>query len=128
MLTVGLYHGRLRGGRLTPAFAARLGLLTALLTTLSCAIVFVAALVIARYGLHSAVVDTQIGAALAQIRHNIQVQYGSTGQPVLDMLRVPEFRVGFLLWMCTFSAGIYLLLSTVAAGLAGLLLGRRRPA
>ena len=47
---------------------------------------------------------------------------------MLRLLGIPEFRVGLLLWMGTVSGGLYLLLSTATAGLAGLLLGRRRPA
>ncbi len=130
-LTVGFYNTRARSGRLTAGFAARLGLLTGLLVAVCCALVFTLSLLLARYvlkhGVHNTI-DTQIAEAMAQIRTNAQTQYGAAAQPMLRLLGIPEFRVGLLLWMGTVSGGLYLLLSTATAGLAGLLLGRRRPA
>ena len=125
-LTVGFYNARVRAGKLSAGFAARLGLLTGLLVSVACAILFAVSLLVMRFALKNGVVDTQIAEALAQIRANAQAQYGSAAQPMLHLLGIPEFRVGFLLWMGAVTAGLYLLLSTATAGLAGLLLSRRR--
>lgn len=128
MLTVGFYNARMRAGRLTAGFAARLGLLTALLVSAGCALVFTLSLLLARYALHNGTVDTEIADAIAQIRANAQAQYGGAAQPMLHLLGIPEFRVGFLLWMGAVTAGLYLLVSAITAGLAGLLLSRRKAA
>lgn len=128
MLTVSFYKGRARADDLSAGFAARLGLLTGLLVTVSCAVVFTAALVLERFVLHRPTIDTQVADAMAQLRANAVAQYGSSAQPMLRMLGIPEFRVGLLLWMCTVTAGLYLLLAAITAGVAGLLLGRRKPA
>lgn len=127
MLTVSFYNARARNDQISAGFAARLGLLTGLLVTVSCAVVFTGALVLARFVLHNGAVDAQIGEALSQIRANA-AQYGSAAEPTIRMLGVPEFRVGFLLWMCTVTAGLYLVISAITAGVAGVLLRRRRPA
>ena len=127
-LTVGFYNTRVRGSQLTAGFAARLGLLTGLLVSVSCTVAFTLNLLLARFVLKNGTVDTQIADTVAQIRANAQAQYGAASQPMLHLLGVPEFRVGFLLWMGAVAAGLYLLLSTATAGVAGLLLRRRRPA
>lgn len=128
ILTVGFYNARVRAGRLTAGFAARLGLLTGLLVSAGCAIVFTVSLLLARYALHNGSIDTEIADIVAQVRANTQAQYGNAAQPMLHLLGIPEFRVGFLLWMGAFTAGLYLLVSAATAGLAGLLLSRRKPA
>ncbi len=128
MLTVSFYRGRARADELSAGFAARLGLLTGLLVAVSCAVVFTAALVLERFVLHRPTIDTQVAEAMGQLRANAVAQYGTAAQPMLRMLGIPEFRVGLLLWMCTVSAALYLLLSAITAGVAGLLLGRRKPA
>lgn len=113
---------------LSAGFAARLGLLTGLLILVSSAAVFTLGMVLARFALHSHEVDTELGAAFAQVRTTTQAQYGEAAAPIIRMLGIPEFRVGFLLWMVTVSSALYLLLAGVTAGFAGLLLSRRRPA
>jgi hypothetical protein len=128
MLTVSFYSARARADRISAGFAARLGLLTGLLAAVSCAAVFTISLLVARYGLHSAGIDTQVRDAVAQIRANAVSQYGTAAQPMLTLLGVPEFRVGMLLWMCAVTGTVYLALSAATAGVAGLLLGRRRVA
>ena len=127
-LTVGFYNTRVRSSRLSAGFAARLGLLTGLLVSVSCGVVFTLGLLLSRYVLKNGTVDAGIADAIAQIRANAQMQYGAAAQPVLHLLGIPEFRVGFLLWMGTVAGGAYLVLSTATAGLAGLLLRRRRTA
>lgn len=125
-LTVGFYGNRVRSGRLTAGFAARVGLLTGLLVAVSCAAVFTLSLVLARFALKTGAVDTQIAEAIAQVRANALAQYGNAAQPLLPLLGIPEFRVGMLLWMLTVTTALYLVLSMATAGLTGLLLGRRR--
>ena len=126
ILTVGFYSAKARAGQLTAGFAVRLGLLTGLLVSASCAIVFTVGLLLDRYVFHSGNVDAQIASAIAQLRYNATTQYGNAAQPVLRLLGVPEFRVGLVLWMGTVTTGIYLVVSMATAGVAGLLLGRRR--
>ncbi len=128
ILAVSFYNARAHRGKVSPGFAARLGLLTGVLVGVSCATALVLSLVLARYVLHNAAIDGQIGLALAQIRTNAQTQYGTAAGPMLHLLTIPEFRAGFLLWVCAVSGALYLLLSAVSAGLTGILLSRRRTA
>ena len=128
ILTVGFYNTRAQTGRVTPGFAARLGLLTGVLVAVSCALVITLDLVFSRFIAHSGALDTQIADAVAQVRANAQAQYGAASAPMLHLLGIPEFRVGFMLWMGAVSAGLYVLVSVATAGIAGLLLGRRRAA
>ncbi len=119
---------RTQAKALSAGFAARLGLLTGLLILVSSAAVFTLGAVLARFALHSHEIDTELAAAFAQVRTTTQAQYGDAAAPILHMLGVPEFRVGFLLWMVTVTSALYLLLAAVTAGFAGLLLSRRRTA
>ena len=128
ILTVGFYNTRTRPGQLSPAFAARLGLLTGLLVTLSSAIVVTLSLLLTRYVLKNGTLDAEIASAVAQVNANAQSQYGAASAPMLRLLGIPEFRVGFMLWVAAITAVAYLLISGVTAGLAGVLLGRRRAA
>lgn len=113
---------------LSPGFAARLGLLTGLLVLASSAAVFTLGMVLARFALGSHGVDTELAAAFAQVRTTTEAQYGPAAAPIIRMLGIPEFRVGFLLWMVAVSSALYLLLAGVSAGATGLLLSRRRVA
>ena len=119
---------RTQAKALSAGFAARLGLLTGLLILVSSAAVFTLGTVVARFALHSHEIDTELGAAFAQVRTTTQAQYGDAAAPIIRMLGIPEFRVGFLLWMVTVSSALYLLLAAVTAGFAGLVLSRRRTA
>ncbi len=130
ILTVTLFNAR-AGGHVpaSSGFAAKLGLLTGILVAFSCAVVSALSLVLARFAFHAAgPLDAQLAAAFAQQRIVLLQRMGASAQPTLDMLAVPEFRVGILLSMTAISAAVYLLLSTLAAGLAGAVLGRRRTA
>ena len=126
ILTVGFYNTRTRAAKLSPGFAARLGLLTGLLVAVSAAIVVTLSLVLTRYVLKNGALDAEIASAVTQVKANAQTQYGGASAPMLHLLGIPEFRVGFMLWMAAITAGVYLLISVVTAGLAGVLLGRRR--
>lgn len=130
ILTVGFFFARsTTGPPATTGFAARLGLLTGLLVALAAATVSALSLVLARFVQHStAAFDAQIAALFAQQRTLLLQRMGSAAQPTLDLLAIPEFRVGLLLCMVAFSALLYLLMSTLAATLTGLVLSRRRPA
>ena len=70
--------------------------------------------------------DAQFTATLAQAAENATARYGAAAEPTLHLLAVPEFRVGFLLWIAAVLTAGYLLLSALAAALAAVLLGRRR--
>ena len=127
ILTVGFYNTRSRTSRLTAGFAARLGLLTGLLVAAVCALAVVVDLLWSRFVLKNGLVDTQVAAAMAQVRGSMQAQSGAAAAPVLHLLGIPEFRVGFLLWVGAVSAAMYLVVATSTAGIAGLLLSRRKP-
>ncbi len=134
ILTVSFYNTRSQaggasgGGGVYGSFAARLGLLTGVLILVCTAVVFTVGVIVARFALHSHEIDTQLAAAFAQVRSTTQAQYGDAAAPVVRLLGIPEFRVGFLLWMTAVTGTLYLLLAAVTAGLTGLLLGRRRAA
>ncbi len=128
ILTVAFFNGR--SGVPTPAdsgFAARLGLITGLLVTFCCAAVFTLSLVLTRFAFHDAtLLDTQLAASFAQQRVLVLQRLGPTAQPTLALFTVPEYRVGLLLSVVATSALLYLMLSAVAGGLAGVVLRRRR--
>ena len=129
MLTVVFYNGR---GSAVPAaasgFAARLGLLTGVLVSVCCAVVFTLSLVLTRFVLHSAAtLDAQLAATFAQQRTLVLARLGTAAQPTLDLFQTPDYRVGLLFSVLTISSVFYLLLSTVTGGIAGLVLSRRRP-
>ncbi len=129
ILTVGFYNTRSRAVGMTPGFAARLGLLTGVLVTAGCAVVLTADLVLSRFVFRNGVVDREITAAITQLHANAQTQYGNAAAaPIFHFLAIPEFRVGLMLWLAGFSAALYLLVCVTSAGIAGLLLSRRRPA
>ena len=128
ILTVGFYNNRSRSAPLSPGFAARLGLLTGLLVSAVGALAVVVDLVWSRFVLKNGAVDTQVAAALAQVRASTEAQSGAAAAPVLHLLGIPEFRVGFLLWVGAVSAAMYLVVAVSTAGVAGLLLSRRKPA
>ncbi len=128
ILTVTVFNTRARTpAPTTSGFAARLGFLTAILVVLSCAVTFTLSLVLKRFVFHDAALfDAQIAASFAQQRELALQRLGASVQPTLDMLAVPEFRVGLMLSGSAVFAAFYLLLSTVAAGVTGLVV-RRRP-
>ena len=126
ILIVGWYSGRARR-RPAPAFAARLGTLTGLLGVLGVAMALTLSLVLTRFAFHGGPgFDAQFAATLAQAASNATTRYGAPVEPTLHLLAVPEFRVGFLLWIAAIVTAGYLLLSALSAALAALLLGRRR--
>ena len=130
VLTVTVFNTRARvAAPPTSGFAARLGFLTAILVVLSCAITFTLSLVLKRFVFHSAALfDAQIAASFAQQRELALQRLGASVQPTLDMLAIPEFRVGLMLSGSAIFAAFYLLLSTVAAGVTGLVVRRRTSA
>ncbi len=127
MLTVAFFNGQ--AGTASPAdagFAARLGLLTGLLVACCCALVFTLSLVLTRFVFHNAtLLDAQLAASFAQQRTLVLARLGAEARPTLDLFTVPEYRVGILLSVTATSACLYLLLSAVAGGVAGVLLRRR---
>lgn len=127
ILTVGFYNARSREMPPSSGFAARLGLLTGLLVSSGCAVVITLSLVLTRFVFHTgAALDHQFAEAIAQAGANAAARYGAAVQPAMHLLSIPEYRVGMLLWMAAMAFAGYLLVSAVAAGLAGVLLGRRR--
>lgn len=125
VLTVGFFHARAPNGWLRPGFAARLGLLTALLVALGCGVVVTLNLLLSRFVLKNGIVDTAIAAAVSQMRATTEAQSGPGAAPLLHLLGIPEFRVGFLLWVGAVTVAMYLIVAVASAGIAGLLLSRR---
>ncbi len=127
ILTVTLYNARTLGdASATSGFAAKIGLLTGLLVTVACAAVVTLRLVLLRFVFHSpAGIDSYLADTFAQQRVLLTQRMGASAQPTIDMFTIPEFRVGLLLTVVAASTAIYLCLSTVAAGLAGILFRRR---
>ncbi len=128
VLTVAFFNSQTGGApQADSGFAARLGLLTGLLIALCCALVFTLSLVLTRFVFHDAsLLDAQLAASFAQQRTIVLARLGSEVKPTLDLFTVPEYRVGILLSVTAASAFLYLLLSAVAGGVAGVLLRRRR--
>lgn len=126
--TVGFFQARSRAEPASPAsFGARLGLVTGLLIAVCCATVFTLSLVLARFAFHNAgQLDTQLAATFAQQRAIVTERLGAEAKPTLDLLNKPEYRVGLLMVVLGMSGTLYLALSTVGGGVAGLLLSRRR--
>lgn len=126
ILTVGLFHARSTNPPQESFFAARLGLLTGLLVAFCCALVFTLSLVLTRFVFHdAALLDSQLAASFAQQRAVVLARLGASVQPTVDMFAIPEYRVGLLLSVIGTSAVIYLFLSMLAGGVAGLLLRRK---
>jgi hypothetical protein len=127
ILTVTLYNARTFGeGTATSGFAAKMGLLTGLLVTVACAATGTLRLVLLRFVFHSpAGIDSYLSESFAQQRVLLLQRMGSSAQPTIDMFAIPEFRVGLLLTVVAASAAVYLCLSTLAAGLAGIVFRRR---
>ncbi|HEY0786488.1 MAG TPA: hypothetical protein VGD62_11495 [Acidobacteriaceae bacterium] len=130
ILTVTLYNARALGdGSASLGFAAKIGLLTGVLVTFSCVAICTLRLVLTRFVFHdAALLDSQLAATFAQQRVLLLQRMGSSAQPTIDMFAVPEFRVGLLLTVTGTCAALYLFLSTVAAGLAGIVFRRRTSA
>lgn len=127
ILTVGFVNSRSGGRAANSGFAARVGLLTGLLVALSCLLVVTLALLLTRFVFHHAdAIDGQVAGTFDQAAKNAVARFGPAVQPGLEILRIPEFRVGLMLWMAGVGTVCYLFVSTVAAGLAGILLRRRR--
>ncbi len=128
ILTVALFNARVRAETHPGSgFTARLGLLTGLLVALCCAAVFTLSLVLTRFVFHdAAMLDAQLAASFAQQRTLVLARLGAGVQPTLDLFAVPEYRVGLLLSVTATSAALYLMLSTLAGGLAGFVLRPRR--
>ena len=128
ILTIAFFYTRFRTQPAPGAdFAARLGLLTALLVVCCCAVIFTLSLVLTRFAFHdAATLDAQLAASFQQQRSVVLARLGSDVQPTLELFAVPEYRVGLLLSVLATSGAIYLLLSTLAAAVASLLLRRRQ--
>lgn len=128
VVTVAVFHARSTAQPPgVTGFGARLGLLTGFLVAFCCAGIFTLSLVLTRYVFHDAAqLDAELAASFAQQREVVLARLGPSVQPTLNLFAIPEFRVGLLLSVIATSGMLYLVLSTLAGGVAGLLL-RRRP-
>lgn len=128
MLTVIFYYQRAAAATAAPGdVSARLGLLTGGLLVCACAVIFVVSLVLTRFVFHdAAALDAQLAANVAQQRTVLTARLGADVQPTLNMLAIPEYRVGLLIGVVFSGAMFYLALSTLSAGVTGLLVRRRQ--
>jgi hypothetical protein len=125
IVVLGVYASRFRLTRITPAFGARLGVLSALAIMLSCLAIDTIALLVARFALHSsAKLDSGLATFFTQLRTNTLAQSGPAAEPFLKMLSIPEFRAGLLLSVSALFLVMYLIYSALAGVFAGYLRSR----
>jgi hypothetical protein len=116
-VAVRLYGARLPGAGVTASFGARLGLLTALFVCLANTTVNVLDLTLTRFVLHGAGPrDAEVQAFWTQM---LASQTGPGSDVLAGLLRIPEFRVGFVLSGAVISVVVYLLVTSLIGALAG---------
>jgi hypothetical protein len=125
IIVLGIYTSRFRLTRITTNFGARLGLLTGLAILIATTTLNTAGLVLQRFVFHStAEIDTQLSNVFTQMRATITTTSGPGSKGALDMLAIPEFRAGMLLFTAATGFAIYLAFSATAGAFAGYLRSR----
>ena len=125
IVVLGVYSSRFRLTRITPGFGARLGVLCGLAVILACTTLNTLALLLARFALGAGVkIDSNLVAIFAQLRSNAEAQSGAAALPLLNLLSIPEFRIGLLLASGALFMVLYLAYSAVAGVFAGYLRSR----
>jgi hypothetical protein len=123
IVVLGVYASRFRLTQITPSFGARLGVLCGLAIMLASITLNTIALLLARFVLHASTkIDTNLAAIFTQLRNNAEAQSGAAALPLLNLLSVPEFRIGLLLS----SAALFLMLYLIYSALAGVFAGYLR--
>jgi hypothetical protein len=127
IVVLGVYASRFRNTRITPGFAARLGILCGVAVLLGMLGLDTIHLCLDRFVFHAAAaLDTQLAAAFAQQEVVVRTQLGADATPFLKQLAIPEFRAGLLLASFALVSTLYLIYSAAAGAFAGLLRSRAR--
>jgi hypothetical protein len=127
MVVLGIYAGKFSRSRITPGFAARLGLLCGVFMLLAIVGLNTIHLCLLRFVFHAATsVDTWTAALFAQEAVQLKQQLGNDAGPGLHMLTVPEFRAGLMLTLFSVLASMYLGFTTTVGAFAGFLRSRAR--
>ncbi len=125
IVALGVYASRFRMTQITPGFGARLGALCGLAIMLSSLTLNTIALFLERFAFHaSAKLDSGLAAIFLQLRRNTEAQSGAAAAPLLNMLNIPEFRMGLLLSSAALFLVFYLIYSALAGVFAGYLRSR----
>ncbi len=125
IVALGVYAGRFRNTRITPGFAARLGILCGLAILICLFSLDTIHLCLSRFVFHStAELDQWTASIFVQDDVMLRNRFGADAAPALQMLAVPEFRAAVLLMCAAVTAALYLLYSAAAGAFAGLLRSR----
>jgi hypothetical protein len=120
IVVLGVYSSRFRQTRITTGFGARLGLLTGLAILIATTTLNTIGIDLERFVFHStAEVDLQLANIFAQMHTTITASPSPATKAALDMLTIPEFRVGILLGSIAICIAIYLAFSAAAGAFAG---------
>jgi hypothetical protein len=127
IVVLGIYGAKFSSSRITPGFAARLGLLCGLFMLLAITGLNTIHLCLLRFAFHAAAtLDTQITAVFAQEQVMLKAQLGADAAPALRLISIPEFRAGLVLCGFGVFASMYLAFTTTAGAFAGFLRSRAR--
>ena len=125
IIVLGVYSSRFRLTRITTGFGARLGLLTGLAILIATATLNTIGLVLERFAFHSTTeIDVQLANLFTQMHTTIAATSGPAAKTALDMLAIPEFRAGILLFSIALCLAFYLAFSAIAGAFAGYLRSR----
>jgi len=125
IIVLGVYSSRFRLTRITTAFGARLGVLTGLAILIATMTLNTIDLTLERFAFHStAEIDGVLANFFTQLQTNIVTTSGPAAKGALDMLAIPEFRAGIVLFIIASGFTIYLAFSATAGAFAGYLRSR----
>jgi hypothetical protein len=126
IVALGVYAGRFQNTRITPGFAARLGILCAIAILFCLFSLDTIHLCLNRFAFHATTdFDTQLAKLFAQQDAMVRTTLGDAqSAPSRQMLQIPEFRAGLLLCSFAMLSACYLIYSAAAGAFAGLLRSR----
>jgi hypothetical protein len=126
IVALGVYAGRVQNTRITPGFAARLGILCAIAILFCMSSLYTVHVCLDRLFFHAATdLDTQLATIFAQQDAMMRSTLGDAqSAPGRQMLQIPEFRAGLLLCSFAMLSACYLIYSAAAGAFAGLLRSR----
>ena len=128
-VVLAIYCSRHRETHITTAVGARIGLLCGILSAFGIGIAEVAQLLVLRYGFHKgSEFDATINPALLEAKARAVAQSGQAAADSIfnPLLTVPEFRVGFFLFLIAFGTAILLVLSTASGAFSGFMRSRKQ--
>ena len=124
-LVISIYCAKYRQTRITAAVGARVGLVCGFLCAFGIAVAETVQLLALRYGMHKGDAFS-LDPVLLQAKANAVAQYGqATADMVFNpLLTIPEFRVGFFLFLLSIGIAVLLLLSTASGAFSGYMRSR----